>query len=108
VDGLYPGSLGAVGLVGHHVRVRTRGIGVSQPPGRESDDDADRLGGPFELDAQPQPVCAELTPFTIVDADRASGAVTLSFAPQPAFRNPFGHVQGGFAVATAAMPGPVP
>ncbi|WP_284615402.1 PaaI family thioesterase [Aquabacterium humicola] len=51
------------------------------------------------LDAQPQPDCAALTPFTIDDASFDDGRVVLRFAPQPAFRNHFGNVQGGFAVA---------
>jgi len=46
----------------------------------------------------PRPVCAELTPFEVIDADE-SGTVRLRFAPQPAFGNHFGHVQGGFCVA---------
>lgn len=51
------------------------------------------------LDAQPKPDCAALTPFTVEDADPEAGRVVLLFAPQPAFRNHFGNVQGGFAVA---------
>ena len=51
------------------------------------------------LAAQPTPVCAELTPFEIVDADFATGFVRVAFAEQPAFRNHFGNIQGGFAVA---------
>lgn len=51
------------------------------------------------LDAQPQPDCAALIPFSVEDADFATGRVSLRFAPQPAFRNHFGNVQGGFAVA---------
>jgi uncharacterized protein (TIGR00369 family) len=51
------------------------------------------------LDAQPKPECAALTPFTIIDADLERGFVRLEFAAQPAFRNHFGHIQGGFAVA---------
>jgi uncharacterized protein (TIGR00369 family) len=51
------------------------------------------------LECQPKPVCAALTPFTVVDADFDSGFVTLDFAPQAAFRNFFGKIQGGFAVA---------
>ena len=51
------------------------------------------------LDSQARPVCAELTPFELLDADAASGFVKLAFAPQPAFGNHFGHIQGGFAVA---------
>jgi len=51
------------------------------------------------LDGQPKPVCASLTPFTILDARFDVGFVKLEFAPQPAFRNHFGNIQGGFAVA---------
>lgn len=51
------------------------------------------------LDAQPKPDCAALTPFTVEDADSGAGRITLVFAPQPAFQNHFGNVQGGFAVA---------
>lgn len=51
------------------------------------------------LDAQPKPDCAALTPFTIEEADFDAGRVVLLFAPQPAFKNHFGNVQGGFAVA---------
>lgn len=51
------------------------------------------------LASQPKPVCAALTPFRVLDADFEAGSVRLEFAPQPAFRNHFGNVQGGFAVA---------
>ena len=51
------------------------------------------------LDNQPKPDCAALTPFVVEDADFDSGRVVLLFAPQPAFKNHFGNVQGGFAVA---------
>jgi uncharacterized protein (TIGR00369 family) len=51
------------------------------------------------LDAQPKPDCAALTPFVVQDADFEAGRVVLLFAPQPAFKNHFGNVQGGFAVA---------
>lgn len=51
------------------------------------------------LDAQPKPDCAALTPFVVEDADFEVGKVVLRFAPQPAFKNHFGNVQGGFAVA---------
>jgi uncharacterized protein (TIGR00369 family) len=51
------------------------------------------------LAGQPKPVCAELTPFEIVAADCARGFVKVEFAPQPAFRNHFGDIQGGFGVA---------
>jgi uncharacterized protein (TIGR00369 family) len=65
-----------------------------EPLMRETADELRRL-----LDRQSEPVCAALTPFTIIDADFESGFVTLEFAPQPAFRNHFGNIQGGFAVA---------
>lgn len=51
------------------------------------------------LAGQPKPDCAALTPFTLEDADLTRGRVRLRFAPQPAFKNHFGNVQGGFAVA---------
>lgn len=51
------------------------------------------------LVAQPQPDCAALTPCVVGDADFEAGRVVLVFAPQPAFKNHFGNVQGGFAVA---------
>ena len=51
------------------------------------------------LDAQPKPDCAALTPFAVEEADFESGRVVLQFASQPAFKNHFGNVQGGFAVA---------
>jgi uncharacterized protein (TIGR00369 family) len=51
------------------------------------------------LDGQPKPVCAALTPFTIVDVRLDIGFVKIEFSPQPAFRNHFGNIQGGFAVA---------
>lgn len=51
------------------------------------------------LEVQPKPVCAALTPFTILDARLDTGFVRLEFAPQEAFRNHFGNIQGGFAVA---------
>jgi uncharacterized protein (TIGR00369 family) len=51
------------------------------------------------LDAQPKPDCAALTPFSVEQADFGTGHVVLRFAPQPAFKNHFGNVQGGFAVA---------
>ena len=51
------------------------------------------------LSAHPLPVCAQLTPFAIVSADLGAGRVEIEFAPQPAFGNFFGAVQGGFAVA---------
>lgn len=51
------------------------------------------------LAAQPKPDCALLTPFEVADADFEVGRVVLVFAPQPAFRNHFGNVQGGFGVA---------
>ncbi|HEX6721872.1 MAG TPA: PaaI family thioesterase [Burkholderiaceae bacterium] len=51
------------------------------------------------LDGQPKPDCAALTPFSVEEADFDLGRVVLLFAPQPAFKNHFGNVQGGFAVA---------
>jgi uncharacterized protein (TIGR00369 family) len=51
------------------------------------------------LNSQPAPDCAALTPFTVEEADFDVGRVVLRFAPQPAFKNHFGNVQGGFAVA---------
>ena len=66
-------------------------------PGGMTADGADelrRLLEPHKL-----PACAQLTPFSILSADLAGGAVTVEFAPQPAFANHFDAVQGGFAVA---------
>ena len=51
------------------------------------------------IDTQPKPDCAALTPFVVEDADFDGGRVVLRFAPQPAFKNHFGNVQGGFAIA---------
>jgi uncharacterized protein (TIGR00369 family) len=51
------------------------------------------------LDAHPKPECAALTPFAVEEADFDSGRVVLRFALQPAFKNHFGNIQGGFAVA---------
>lgn len=51
------------------------------------------------LDSQPKLDGSALPPFTVEEADLDAGRVVLRFAPQPAFRNYFGHVQGGFAVA---------
>jgi uncharacterized protein (TIGR00369 family) len=51
------------------------------------------------LDGQSPPDCAALTPFSVEDADFESGRVVLRFGSQPAFKNHFGNVQGGFAVA---------
>lgn len=51
------------------------------------------------LEEQPKPVCAALTPFEVTEADCELGRVELRFAPQPAFSNYWGNIQGGFAVA---------
>jgi uncharacterized protein (TIGR00369 family) len=51
------------------------------------------------LDRQPKPACVQLTPFVVAAANPANGFVRLEFAEQPAFRNHFGNIQGGFAVA---------
>lgn len=48
---------------------------------------------------QPKPICADLTPFELLEADIGSGYVKIEFAPQPAFENHFGNIQGGFAVS---------
>lgn len=54
--------------------------------------------------AQPKPVCAALTPFEILDGDADRGYLRLEFAPQPAFGNHFGHIQGGFLFALMDVP----
>ena len=51
------------------------------------------------LATQPKPDCAALTPFKVQEADLEAGRVRLCFATQPAFKNHFGNIQGGFAVA---------
>ena len=51
------------------------------------------------LDSQPKLDCAALMPFVVEEADFDLGRVVLLFAPQPAFKNYLGNVQGGFAVA---------
>lgn len=51
------------------------------------------------ISTQEPPPCAILTPFQILDANLETGFVKLKFAEQPAFRNHFGNIQGGFAVA---------
>jgi uncharacterized protein (TIGR00369 family) len=50
------------------------------------------------------PVCAALTPFEVIAADVAEGLVRMEFAPQPAFGNHFGDIQGGFVVAMLDVP----
>jgi uncharacterized protein (TIGR00369 family) len=50
------------------------------------------------------PVCAALTPFEVVAADAEDGLVRVEFAPQPAFGNHFGDIQGGFIVAMLDAP----
>jgi len=51
------------------------------------------------IEGLPRPVCAALTPFTLLEVDSAQGSARAEFHEQPAFRNHFGHIQGGFAVA---------
>lgn len=51
------------------------------------------------LDSQPRIDGSALPAFSVEGADFNLGRVVLRFAPQPAFRNYHGHVQGGFAVA---------
>lgn len=50
------------------------------------------------LDSQPKLDGSALPPFSVEQADFDVGRVVLRFAPQPAFKNYYGHVQGGFAV----------
>jgi uncharacterized protein (TIGR00369 family) len=50
------------------------------------------------------PACAALTPFEVIAADAAEGSVRIEFAPQPAFGNHFGDIQGGFIVAMLDLP----
>ena len=56
------------------------------------------------LASQPQPECLKLTPFDLVDASAEVGFAKVQFAPQPAFGNHFGHIQGGFAAAMLDVP----
>jgi uncharacterized protein (TIGR00369 family) len=49
--------------------------------------------------ATPKPDCAALTPLELIDADPEMNWVKICFTEQPAFRNHFGNIQGGFAVA---------
>ena len=51
------------------------------------------------LDSQPKLDGTALPPFSVEQADFDVGRVVLRFAPQPAFKNYYGNVQGGFAVA---------
>ena len=57
-----------------------------------------------QLANQPQPECLKLTPFELTEADAEAGVVKVQFAPQPAFGNHFGHIQGGFAAAMLDVP----
>jgi uncharacterized protein (TIGR00369 family) len=51
------------------------------------------------LAKEPKPVCADLTPFYLLEAESETGFVKVEFALQPAFENHFGNIQGGFAVS---------
>ena len=51
------------------------------------------------LDSQPKLDGSALPSFSVEDADFDVGRVALRFAPQPAFKNYYGNVQGGFSVA---------
>lgn len=51
------------------------------------------------LTNQPKPPCAALTPFNVLEVEANTGYVKIEFAPQPAFENHFGNIQGGFAVS---------
>lgn len=53
------------------------------------------------MNALSGPRCAELTPFSVLEAHPETGFVRLRFSEQPAFGNHFGNVQGGFCVADA-------
>lgn len=48
------------------------------------------------LDSQPKLEGTALPPFSVEEADFDVGRVVLRFAPQPAFKNYYGNVQGGF------------
>jgi uncharacterized protein (TIGR00369 family) len=48
---------------------------------------------------QSESVSGHLMPCVITHVDSENGFVRLEFAEQPAFRNHFGNIQGGFAVA---------
>ena len=50
------------------------------------------------------PECAKLTPFELTEANEEQGLVKVTFAPQPAFGNHFGNIQGGFAAAMLDLP----
>src|SRR5262249_45476026 len=83
-----------VDWLGHGEGLLSRGGGRALPATNDEGEEMRRL-----LDRHPKPGFAALTPVTIVDADLDVGFVKLEFAPQPAFRNHFGNIQGGFAVA---------
>lgn len=51
------------------------------------------------LDSQPKLEGTALPAISVEDADFGVGRVVLRFAAQPAFKNYYGNVQGGFAVA---------
>jgi uncharacterized protein (TIGR00369 family) len=74
---------------------RTRRVGARQT-GSVTVDATDLAG---HLNALPRPVCAELTPFVVTRAQPQPTELEMVFDAQPAFRNHFDHVQGGFAVA---------
>ena len=57
-----------------------------------------------ELANQPQPECMKLTPFELIEVNAEAGIVKMQFAPQPAFGNHFGNIQGGFAAAMVDGP----
>jgi uncharacterized protein (TIGR00369 family) len=57
-----------------------------------------------QLANQPQPECLKLTPFELIEAEAEAGVVKVQFAPQSAFGNHFGHIQGGFAAAMLDVP----
>lgn len=57
-----------------------------------------------ELTPEKMPVCAALVPFEVIAADGEEGFIRVEFAPQPAFGNHFGNIQGGFIVAMLDAP----
>jgi uncharacterized protein (TIGR00369 family) len=56
------------------------------------------------LAATNPPACVALTPYQLLDADAEQARARVEFAPQPAFGNHFGNIQGGFLVAMLEVP----
>lgn len=51
------------------------------------------------LDQFPKPPCAETLGWELIQADEASGAITVAFEASRSFCNPGGNIQGGFIAA---------